>query len=129
MNIRQITVAGITALAVVGLASCGSSSTSSSPTIPADVGLTVLAGPGIKFDKSTYTVAAGDLKIAYQNRDAQRHTLDVVSSTKTVIGRELAVGKSGAIDVGTYQLPAGTYTLECTVPGHDAMRAKLVVTG
>ena len=129
MNIRQLTATGLGALAIVALASCGSSSTTSSATIPADAGLIVLAGPGLKFDQNSYTIASGNVKIAYKNRDAQRHTLDIVNSSKTVMGSELDVGKSGDIAVGSYTLPAGTYTLECLVPGHDAMRAKLVVTG
>ena len=114
--------------AALALAGCGSDSGGSSATIPSDAGLVVYAGPGIKFDQTEYTATAGSVKVAYSNRDAQRHTFDIIDADKTVIGKELAVGKSGDLDVGTYDLAAGTYTLECLVPGHDAMRATLTVT-
>jgi len=125
---RPLAATALGALAVLALTACGSDSDKAATTVPADVDLTVLAGPGIKFDQTSYTVKAGEVKVAYTNRDAQRHTLDIVDENKTVIGKELAVGKSGATEVGTYTLEPGTYTLECLVPGHDAMRAKLTVT-
>jgi plastocyanin len=129
MHLRQITTTAVGALAALALTSCSSDPNKAATTVPADVDLTVLAGPGIKFDQTSYTVAAGEVKVAYTNRDAQRHTLDFVDESKTVIGKELAVGKSGDTEVGTYTFEPGTYTLECLVPGHDAMRAKLTVTG
>lgn len=129
MQTRPILATSIAGLAALALAGCGSSgSGSSSATIPADAGLVVYAGPGIKFDKTEYTATAGAVKVVYDNHDAQRHTLDIVNASKTVIGKELVVGKSGDIDTASYDLPAGTYSLECLVPGHDAMRATLVVT-
>jgi plastocyanin len=129
MHLRQITATAVGALAALALTSCSSDSDKAATTVPADVDLTVFAGPGIKFDQTSYTVAAGEVKVAYTNRDSQRHTLDFVDESKTVIGKELAVGKSGDTEVGTYTFEPGTYTLECLVPGHDAMRAKLTVTG
>jgi len=128
MQTRHLLAGTVAGLAAFALAGCGSSSDSPAATVPADAALVVYAGPGIKFDQSTYTTSAGSsVKIAYDNRDAQRHTLDIVSADKTVIGKELVVGKSGDIGYSTYDLPAGTYSLECLVPGHDAMRATLVV--
>jgi plastocyanin len=129
MQTRHIIASSVAGLAALALAGCGSDSAGSSATIPADAGLVVYAGPGIKFDKTDYTATAGTVKVAYSNRDAQRHSLDIVNSDKTVIGSELVVGKSGDLEVGSYDLPAGTYTLECLVPGHDSMRATLTVTG
>ncbi|MCU1394355.1 MAG: hypothetical protein JWM34_2783 [Ilumatobacteraceae bacterium] len=128
MQTRHLIASSIAGLATIALVGCSSSSNSSGATIPANAGLVVYAGPGIKFDKTSYTATAGAaVVVAYDNRDAQRHTLDIVNSSKTVVGGELNVGKSGDIATGTYDLPAGTYTLECLVPGHDAMRATLVV--
>jgi plastocyanin len=132
MHLRQLTATAVGALAAVALpvalASCSSDSNKPAATAPADVDLTVLAGPGIKFDQTSYTITAGEVKVAYTSRDSQRHTLDFVDDSKTVIGKELAVGKSGDTEVGTYTFEPGTYTLECLVPGHEAMRAKLTVT-
>jgi len=129
MTIRTILATTAAGLAALTLAACGSDSGSgSSNTIPADAGLVVYAGPGIKFDKTDYTATAGSVKLAYENRDAQRHTLVVLNSSKTVIGAELKVNQNGDLDVGTYDLPAGTYTLQCLVPGHETMKASLTVS-
>lgn len=128
MTTRRFLATTIGGLAALTLASCSSGSGSSgSNTIPADAGLVVYAGPGIKFDQTAYTATAGSVKIAYSNRDAQRHTFDVINANKTVIGAELKVNQSGDLSVGTYDLPAGTYTLQCLVPGHEAMKATLTV--
>ena len=45
-----------------------------------------------------------------------------------MLGGELEVNQSGDLDVGTYDLPAGTYTLQCLVPGHENMKATLPVS-
>ena len=128
MTTRTFFATTIAGLATLTLAGCGSSSgSSSSKTIPTDAGLVVYAGPGIKFDQTQYTATAGSVKLAYSNRDAQRHTLDVINSSKTVVGKELKVNQSGDLDTGTYDLPAGTYTIQCLVPGHEAMKATLTV--
>lgn len=129
MHTRPIILTTFAGLAALALAGCGgSSSGGTSGTVPSDAGLVVYAGPGIKFDKTEYTAKAGVVKVAYENRDAQRHSFDIIDADKTVIGKELVVGKSGDLDVGTYDLQAGTYSLECLVPGHEAMRATLMVS-
>jgi plastocyanin len=124
---RKISTAALGGLILFTLAACGSSSDKPAATVPADADLVVYAGPGIKFDQTQYTVTAGDVVIAYQNRDSQRHTLDIIGDNNTVIGKQLAVGKSGDVDTESVNLPAGTYSLQCLVPGHDAMRATLTV--
>ena len=118
----------IVGLAAIAFSACGGSSSGSpAETVPADVGLEVDAGPGIKFAATSYTAAAGDVKVAYRNVDAQRHTLAIIAADGTTLPGELEVFKSGDIDVRSYTLAIGTYKLICTVPGHENMKATLDV--
>jgi len=108
------------------LAACGSGETTPS-TVPAGTDLEVRAVPGLRFDKESYEVAAGEPLVAYVNDDSIYHTLVVVQDGTTVSGFELAIYKMGEIDSGTVTLAAGTYELFCTVPGHQGMKASLTV--
>jgi uncharacterized cupredoxin-like copper-binding protein len=52
----------------------------------------------------------------------------IVLQGDTKVGTlELAVNKRGDIDTGTINLPAGNYSVFCTVPGHQNMKADLTV--
>jgi len=129
MKIPSFVTASAIAVTALALTACGSSNDSSSAnTVPPDAGLVVDAGPGIKFDKSDYTATAGSVKVALVNHDSQAHTLDIIASNGTKLPGELRVGKSGDIDVGTYDLPAGTYQVVCLIPGHDNMKSTLTVS-
>ena len=130
MTSRSLLSAGLVAALVLSVAACGGSDDSSGTpgaTVPADVDLTVDAGPGLKWDRESYTVAAGDVSVAVVNRDAQLHTFVIVDGDKTTQGPELEVAKSGDIDTGSYTLAAGTYQILCLVPGHNNMKATLTV--
>ncbi len=76
--------------------------------------LTVHAEDSLKFDESSYDVAAGDIAISYVNDGAQPHTLLIDGAD----GFKLSVG-SHETDDGTVQLPAGTYRMYCDVAGHE----------
>jgi plastocyanin len=119
----------LTSLVALSMALPACSSTSSAPaeTLPATTDLEVRAIAGLKFDKTSYEVAAGDTEIGYVNDDTMRHTLVVVQDGTKVSGFELKVNKKGAIDSGSVTLAAGTYVLMCTVPGHQNMKADLTV--
>ena len=116
-------------LAALGIAlpACSSSSYSPDETLPATVGLEVHAVSGLKFDKTSYEVGAGDISVGYINDDSIRHTLVVVQGDTKVSGFELKVNKKGDIDSGSVTLAAGNYVLFCTVPGHQNMKADLTV--
>jgi plastocyanin len=109
------------------LPACSSSSSAPAATVPADTDLVVLAVSGLKFDKTIYEVAAGDIAVGYINEDSIRHTLVVVQDGTKVSGFELKVNKKGDIDSGSVTLAAGNYVLFCTVPGHQNMKADLTV--
>ena len=116
-------------LAAIGLIlpACSSSSSAPAETLPVDIGLEVHAVPGLKFDKTSYEVGAGDITVGYINEDSIRHTLVVVQGDTKVSGFELKVNKKGDIDTGSVTLAAGNYILFCTVPGHQNMKADLTV--
>ena len=116
-------------LAAIGLIlpACSSSSSAPAETLPVDIGLEVHAVSGLKFDKTSYEVEAGDITVGYINEDSIRHTLVVVQDGTVVSGFELKVNKKGDIDSGSVTLAAGNYILLCTVPGHQNMKADLTV--
>ena len=110
----------------IALSAC-SSSTATPETLPATVDLEVRAVSGLKFDKSAYEATAGDIEVGYVNDDTIRHTLVVVEGDTKVGTLELQVNKRGDVDTGTINLPAGNYSVFCTVPGHQNMKADLTV--
>jgi nitrite reductase (NO-forming) len=113
------------ALIVLPLAACGGggSTSSSSGTSSADV--TVHALDSLKFDKAAYTAKAGDLTIAYVNDGSLVHTLLIQEKADF---SKLQVGGRGETKTGKVNLTAGTYTLFCDVPGHEAAGMKATLT-
>ena len=79
----------------------------------------------LKFDVKTIDAPAGSLKVTLQNRGAVYHTLKIEGTSLDLTANP---GKS---DEGSVTLSKGTYTFECTVPGHAqaGMKGKLVVGG
>jgi plastocyanin len=114
-------------MSLVVLGACSSSSSTPAATVPADTDLEVHAIAGLKFDKTSYEVAAGENFVAYVNEDTIRHNLIVAQGDTKVSGFELKVNKNGDIDSGSVTLAAGNYVLLCTVPGHQSMKADLTV--
>jgi plastocyanin len=115
-------------IAVFALSACGGGSSAPTETIPSDAGLIVRNVKSIRFDKSEYSAAAGDVKVVTVNEDTVRHTLLVVKDGVTIPNFKLVVPQEGAIDVGVINLAAGSYTLICDVPGHQNMKANLTVS-
>ena len=100
---------------LVALAACGGGESSSSDTIPADA--LVIDALDTRFDKTEYSAPGGEVTIAYDSKGQQVHTLVVYDETNTVVGDTLRVSP-GQTKIGTFDLPAGTYSLICDVPGH-----------
>jgi len=123
---NRFTKSSLVAVALVALSAC-SGSTATPETLPATVDLEVRAVSGLKFDKTAYDATAGDIEIGYVNDDTIRHTLIVLQGDTKVGTLELAVNKRGDTDLGTINLPAGNYSVFCTVPGHQSMKADLTV--
>lgn len=122
-----VTSAVVTLAALAGLTACGGDGDGAANTLPADVGLEVDAGPGIRFAKDSYSAPAGDVLVALVNKDTQRHTMLIVAEDGRTLPGHLEVAKSGAFETNEYTLEAGTYKLICDVPGHEDMKATLTV--
>ena len=113
-------------IAVLTLSSCGGDSAEPTP-VPLDVDLEVRAVPGLRFDQNAYEATAGDISVAYVNDDTIRHTLVVIADGVIDNSFELEVNRKGDVDTGTITLEPGNFVLFCTVPGHQNMKADLVV--
>ena len=115
-------------VAIFALSACGGGTSAPAQTIPSDAGLIVRNVKSIRFDKSEYSAAAGNVKVVTVNEDTVRHTLLVIKDGVKVPNFKLVVAEEGAIDVGEINLAAGSYTLICDVPGHQNMKATLTVS-
>jgi len=120
-----IRAAAAAALIALLLSACGGGSSTSGPLAGADV--TVHAKDTLRFDKSEYTAKAGSIKIGYVNDGSLAHTLLIDGHPEF---NKLEVTSKGQSQIGTAQLPAGTYVMYCDIPGHRAagMQANLVVS-
>ena len=110
---------------VTSLAACGGDD--GDVAAPSDADVVVEALDGNKFDLDEYSAEVGDVAIAYLGISSINHTLLVVDPANVQIGDTLSV-TSGQTDEGTYPLAAGSYTLLCDVPGHENMKATLLVS-
>jgi len=115
-------------VAVFALSACGGGTSAPAQTIPSDAGLVVKNVKSIRFDKSEYSAAVGNVKVVTVNEDTVRHTLLVIKDGVKLPNFKLVVAQEGAIDVGEINLAAGIYTLICDVPGHQNMKATLTVS-
>jgi plastocyanin len=126
---RRITIALLAAGSLSVITACGGDDGGgSATTVPVEADLTVRAVPSIRWDSSSYTVAAGEVTIAMVNEENVRHTLVVLDGDTQVGGMELEVNRKGDVDTGTITLEPGTYRIFCTVPGHQNMNSELTVT-
>jgi plastocyanin len=87
--------------------------------------LTVVAEDSLTFDEESYTAAAGEITIGYDNGGSMAHTL-VIDGVDTD-DFKLTVATSGDTDVGTVELEPGEYRIYCDIPGHESMEATLTV--
>jgi iron uptake system component EfeO len=116
-------VAGLAALAL--LAACGGGSGSGQP-----AGSTQITMTEFKFDPSNPSVKSGNVTFWLVNAGTTAHDMAIRdSSGKTLATSELvSAGDSTAFTVNS--LAAGSYTIYCTQPGHEAsgMKGTLTVT-
>lgn len=127
----------VVAMSLALMSSCGGGNksadgnspdtTASKCAAPSDVTLMVMAVPTIRWDATSYSAPAGEIKIALENKDSVKHVLVVLQDDKVVGDLELVVNKSGDCTGGTINLVAGEYKIYCTIPGHGGMNSTLTV--
>jgi plastocyanin len=86
-----------------------------------------IVADNIAFDQTAWTVVEGEIEFDYTNEEDLVHTLVIEGMEDRM---ELRVTDPGDVDSGTVALPAGTYTLFCTIRGHreQGMEGQLTVT-
>jgi plastocyanin len=111
-------------LAGATLAACGGSSKTSEPTVTAKNGEVTVEAFDIHFNVGEIKTAPGPLKVTLDNKGGIEHDFAIKG---TPLHLKADGGKS---DTGTVTLEKGTYTFECTVPGHagQGMKGTVVVS-
>jgi plastocyanin len=133
-------------LIVLAVAACGSSaatsaatSAPSAPSAPSaaqasDAGNPAPAANAIaiterdfKFDTPEVTATGTQVSLAVTNAGPTVHDLTVRDAAGRILG-ETEDLKAGASETLTIQLPAGSYTIFCSLPGHESLGLKGTLT-
>ena len=138
MTIKTLAAGALLALAV---AACGSasatpvpasSSAASAPAASTPAGsaaatdATPITVRDFKFDTPDVAVT-GDVALAVTNAGPTIHDLTIRDAAGTVLG-ETEDLKAGASETLTIDLPAGTYVIFCSLPGHESLGIKGTLT-
>jgi len=120
--VRALAV-GLAAVAV--LAACGGGGGPSQPTGSQKVTMTEY-----KFDPSSLTANSGKVVFFLVNGGTIAHDMVIRDASSNVIGRSELVSAGDSFVFTVDSIPAGTYTIFCDQPGHEAsgMKGTLTVT-
>jgi plastocyanin len=80
----------------------------------------------LAFSAKTLTAASSHVTIVFTNRSPLDHNVAIKNAKGTVLGSTPTF--HGAAKTLTLQLPPGTYTFYCSVPGHEQAGMKGVLT-
>ena len=143
MKIHTLASGALLALAV---AACGSGSATPVPSTPASASAAVGSAPAgsapagsaaatdatpitvrdFRFDTPDVTVT-GVVSLAVTNAGPTVHDLSIRDDAAKLRG-ETADLTAGASETLTVDLPAGTYTMFCALPGHESLGIKGTLT-
>jgi hypothetical protein len=123
-NVRPRRAALAVLLVAPLIAACGAGQTGSTSAATGTPDISLRATDN-KWDQPSYDAKAGKVTIALRNQGSVTHSLDS-SGTKLTTRILAPPGQSKSVEVDA---KAGTYTLLCDVPGHEAtMHAQLTVS-
>ena len=111
-------------VATLTLGACGGSSSNSTKTKTATGGAITVVATDLAFDVNEIKAAPGPLAVTLENHGAIEHTFKIQG---TPLLLKTNAGKTAS---GSVTLQKGTYSFECTIPGHAAagMKGKVVVS-
>lgn len=139
MNIRTVAASAAVLLAVAGCSASGT--VISSPTVPATsapaisaptasapaaTNTTPITVRDFRFDTPDVAVT-GEVALAVTNAGPTIHDLTIRDSSGRVLG-ETADLSAGASETLTVDIPSGTYTIFCALPGHESLGIKGTLT-
>jgi plastocyanin len=125
---RKIAIALALFALLVAVAACGGSSGGAQP-----AGSTKVSMTEFKFDPGTaspITVAHGKVVFWLVNTGNTSHDLSIKDSSGNTVGTSELVSPGDSVEFDVDNLAAGSYTIVCTQPGHEAsgMKGTLTVT-
>jgi len=110
---------------VAMVAACGGGSGGGQPAGSTKVSLTEF-----KFDPSAITVTHGKVKFWLVNTGNTSHDMSIKDSSGNAVVTSELVSPGDSMEFDVDNLAAGSYTIVCTQPGHEAsgMKGTLTVT-
>ena len=143
MNFKTLAGGVLLTLAVTACGSSGATSapaSGSAPSVPAAsaasaapagsavaTNATPITERDFKFDTPDVTVAGSSVSLAVTNAGPTVHDLTIRDAAGKVLG-ETADLKPGTSETLTVALPAGSYTIFCSLPGHESLGLKGTLT-
>ena len=137
MNIKTVVAAGV---AVIALASCSgaardpgsttapseSAGADASPAASAAADATPVIVRDFSLDPADLTVQ-GPVALEVSNEGPTVHNVSIRDGSGTFVDATADL-KTGEADTLTVTIPAGTYTLYCSLPGHESLGIKGTLT-
>jgi plastocyanin len=132
MSMRRMWALAAAPLVVVVLAAgCGSSSSSggsSGSSLPKGSGQVIsipVASSGFAFTKTTATAKAGVVTLQSMNPQSTAHDISIKGTGVSEQGNQVSSGGTSTV---TATVTPGTYIFYCSVPGHEQLGMKGVLT-
>ena len=132
MRMRRMWALAAAPLMVVVLAAgCGGSSSSggsSGSSLPKGSGQVIsipVASSGFAFTKTTATAKAGVITLESKNPQGTAHDISIRGTGVSQQGNQVSSGGTSTV---TVTVTPGTYIFYCSVPGHEQLGMKGVLT-